>query len=276
MSTLRRLLIDTPEGQLHCRHGGCGEPVLLLPTLPFGTTPLVPVVQLLSDEYECFAIDPMGQWPSDDRSRHWRVEDHATNLLDALDVLGIASVRIVAGHFTALVAVELALRAPTRVRQLVLDGLYAWTPEEKAAYQQGYAKPPAPLGDSGEPLQQRWEAAIAILRRFDPRFTTTPDNAGLVARLAFAFMATGLGGPPSPPPTFEYDLLPRLPGLTTSTLLMNSPTDSLRRFNDRALKLLPAAREHAFSGVNPLQQVSDPLRIPEYVTVVREFFRNVG
>jgi pimeloyl-ACP methyl ester carboxylesterase len=271
MSTLRRLFIDTHEGQLHCRHGGSGEPVVLLPTLPFGATPLIPVVQLLAADYECFAIEPMGQWPSDDRSEHWRVEDHAANLLEALDVLGLERVRILAGHFTALVAVDMALRAPWRIRQLVLDGLYAWTPEEKAPYEQGHA-PPAPFDDSGDALKQRWESVIAILRRFDPGFTITPDNASLVSRLALGFIANGVGGPPSPSPTFEYALLPRLPELTVPTLLMHSPTDSLRRFNERALKLIPQAREHAFSGINPLQQVTDPARIAEYVTVLREFF----
>ena len=271
MSTLRRLFIDTHEGQLHCRHGGSGEPVVLLPTLPFGTRPLVPVVQLLAAEYECFAIEPMGQWPSDDRSEHWRVEDHAANLLEALDVLGLERVRVVAGHFTALVAVEMALRAPRRIRQLVLDGLYAWTPEEKAPYEQGHA-PPAPFVDSGDPLKQRWESVIAILRRFDPGFTTTPDNAALVGRLALGFFANSLGGPPSPSPTFDYPLLPRLPELAVPTLLMHSPTDSLRRFNERALQQIPHSREHAFSGINPLQQVTDPARIAEYVTVLREFF----
>ena len=275
MSTLRRLFIDTHEGQLHCRHGGSGEPVLVLPTLPFGTTPLIPVVQLLAPEYECFAIEPMGQWPSDDRSAHWRVEDHAHNLLEALDVLGLERVRVVAGHFTALVAVEMTLRAPGRIRQLALDGLYAWTPEEKAPYEQGYAPPP-PLGDSGDALKQRWESVIAILRRFDPCFTTTPDNAPRIGRLALDFIANGLGGPPGPSPTFDYALLPRLPQLDVPTLLIHSPTDSLRRFNERALQLIPNSREHVFAGINPLQQLADPARIAEYVTVLREFFGSAG
>lgn len=269
------MFIDSREGQLHCRHGGSGEPVVLLPTLPFGTTPLVPVVEGLADEYECFAIDLMGQWPSDDRSAAWRVEDHAANLLEVLDVLGLGRVRIVAGHLSGLVAVELASQAPARVRQLVLDGLYAWTEEEKKPYQVAYAAPP-PFADSGDPVKQRWESTIAILRRFDPGFATTPANANYVARLAFAFMAGSLGGPPGPSPTFEYDLLPRLSRIAAPTLLVHSPTDSLSRFNERVLQQIAGAREHRFEGINPLQQAAEPARIAEYVAMLREFFRSGG
>lgn len=270
MTQITRRFIDTPDGQLHCREVGAGTPVVLLQTLPFGTLPLVPLLEAFAPACRCLAIDLMGYAPSDDRSRPWRVEDYATNLLDAFDTLGLESLQLLGGHLTALVAVEIANRQPQRIRRLALDGLYAWTAEEKAPYLAG-SSPPPPFAVSGEPMKARWESFVAILQRFDPRFDVTPDNAPQVARLALSYLSIGLGGPAFPA-TFEYDLLAALPHLRPPTLLFRSPTDSLQRFHERAMGLIPDAHEHLFTDVNPLQQLRDPERVREYAAVLGRFF----
>ncbi len=270
MTGIIRRFIDTPDGQLHCRQAGRGAPVVLLQTMPFGTLPLVPLMQALAPHCQCFSIDLMGHAPSDDRGRPWRVEDYATNLIDAFDALGLERLRLLGGHLTALVAVEIALRHPQRISHLALDGLYAWTEAEKEPYRRGSA-PPVPLALSGDPLKARWESFVAILRRFDPQFEVTPENAPAVTRLALSFLSVGIGGP-AYPAMFEYDLLTALPKLQPAALLFCSPTDTLRHFHERAMGLLPGAREHVFEDVNPLQQVREPARAGEYAAVLLDFF----
>ncbi len=270
MTGMTRRFIDTPEGQLHCRECGHGVPVVLLPTMPFGTLPLIPLMQALAPACRPIAIDLMGYAPSDERTRPWRIEDYATNLIAAFDALGLDRLRLLGGHLTGLVAVEIAVRQPHRISHLALDGLYAWTEAEKELYRTG-SSPMLPFADSGDPLKARWESFIAILRRFDPQFEVTPENATETARLALSFVSIGLGGP-TYPATFDYDLLEALPRLQMPTLLIHSPTDNLRQFHERAMGRVPRAREHRFADVNPLQQVGRPARTAEYAAALSAFF----
>ncbi len=273
MTRITRRFLDTPDGQLHCREAGQGAPVVLLPTMPFGTLPLVPLMQALAPSCRAITIDLMGYAPSDDRRRPWQVGDYAANLIAAFDTLGLDRLRLLGGHLTGLVAVEIAVRQPQRISHLALDGLYAWTEAEKEPYRSS-STPPLPFADSGDPMKVRWESFVGILRRFDPQFEVTADNATHVARLALAFFSIGLGGPPYPA-TFEYDLLTALPRLRMPTLLFQSPTDSLRHFHGRAMGLIADVREHSFVDINPLQQVRQPGRAGEYAAVLAKFLELV-
>jgi pimeloyl-ACP methyl ester carboxylesterase len=119
-------------------------------------------------------------------------------------------------------------------------------------------------------MKDRWESFTGMLKRFDPEFEVTHENCQRIAQLAFTFMSTSTG-PAFPSPTFSYDLLSALPRLEPPVLLIRSATDSLSRYHERAMSLIPNVREHAFSGVNPLQNVARPERAAEYAQVLRGF-----
>ena len=269
---MQRGFIRTSAGQLHALEAGRGEPVVMMQTLPLGSTQLEPLLTDLGADYRCIAIDLMGYAPSDLRSRAWSVREYADNILEACDALGLGRFRLLGGHLSGLVAADIAARHPERLVQLVLDGVYAWTAEEQQPYRAGSGSGAHDWGAGGEPLARRWDFFLSLLRRFDPALAFTDANAARLARLGLAFLSLPVS-PASMETTFEYDLLAVLPQIRTPTLLMRSPTDSLARFNARALSLLPNAREHAFEGVNPLQQVARPERIGEYAAVLRGFFQ---
>jgi len=49
-------------------------------------------------------------------------------------------------------------------------------------------------------------------------------------------------------------------------------TSITRRFIERAMGFVPDAREHVFTGVNPLQQLLRPERAAQYAAMPGSFF----
>ena len=267
---IRRQLIDTSQGQLHCRSHGEGPPVLLLQTLPFTAEMFEPLMLELGSRFRCHAIDLMGYGDSDRRDRAWSVEDYAANLREACDVLGLDAWHVLGGHLTGLVAAEFALRESTRTRSLVLDGVYAWSREEAATYRARLSAP-EPWTEDGAAVASRWTGMLGLLRKLDPELTVTDATVPQIVRYFFAFQNILLG-PGSSETTFAYDPGNRLPGLRVPTLVIGSSTDTLRGFHARAMEWIPGARQYVFNGINPLYQMARPDRAAEYAAVLTAFF----
>jgi pimeloyl-ACP methyl ester carboxylesterase len=267
---IHRELIDTSRGQLHCRSHGEGPVLLLLQTLPFSAAMFEPLMRELGARFRCHAIDLMGYGESDPRDRMWTVEDYAVNLREACDALKLDSWHVLGGHLTGLVAVELALLEAERTRSVVLDGVYAWTEDEATRYREGLTAP-VPWTDEGESLQARWAGTLGLLRKLDPELQLTAATEQQIVRYFFAFQKVLLG-PGSSETTFAYRPGARLPLLRAPTLVIGSPTDTLRRFHERAMQWIPGARQHLFDGINPLYQIGRPDRAAEYAAVLISFF----
>jgi pimeloyl-ACP methyl ester carboxylesterase len=94
---------------------------------------------------------------------------------------------------------------------------------------------------------------------------------------AFSFMFFRLGGPGGETGA-DYALGDRLAKLTVPTLVMASPTDTMRPWHEATFALIPQdlARQHVFAGINPLYQFDRPDRAPEYAAVLMDFMRSTS
>jgi pimeloyl-ACP methyl ester carboxylesterase len=267
-----RGFVRTSLGQLHYRTCGEGPPLVMMQTLPFSTAMLSNLMEVLKTRYTCIAIDLLGFSYSDRRPHFMTVEDNAANLGEALDTLGIGRTHLLGGHFSGSVAVELAVRRPTQIASLMLDGMSILSDEEKVSI--GKQFPDAPLDPSAQYVAGRWEYVEALMKRLDPEMAFTTRNLEVLVERAYSFMFFRLGGPGGET-SGAYALAEKLPQLTVPTLLMASPTDTQRPWHERVFPLIPGGRQHIFDGINPLYQFDRPDRAPEYAAVITDFMRSV-
>jgi pimeloyl-ACP methyl ester carboxylesterase len=270
---LRRLLIETPHGVLGALGAGdAGPAVLLLPLSPLGSRQYAAVLpRLAATGFRAIAPDLMGYGDSDPRERHWSIEDFAGLARDTLDALGFGSATVVAGHFAAQVAIELAAASPERISALVLDGtpLYG---EEVRERLRG-APPPPPVADDGGHAAEMWRRTTAFVKAWDPTLASLrePRNAAALRALYFNFVRTNYE-PPVTPAIAAHDTARRLQGVTRPVLALTADGDSLKGCHDQVLALCPQARGHRFEGAHPLQSIGGG-DVERWLEVVLPFLR---
>lgn len=257
--------VRTARGQLHLRQCGADPSIVMLQILPFGCAMLEQLMVALGTMgHASLAIDLMGYGGSDRRAGVWQVDDFADNVADALDRLDLRPALFVGGHFGALVASDLALRHSSLVPRLVLDGVPAWTDAERAeraAANQGAQ----PVDAAGEAIIARWKRTVAVVRRADPGHDAGPTGEPGLIEAYRGFLA--LDHKPGPEGAFfSYATERALRSLRVPTLILGSPTDTLRPFHERALEWIDGARGHVFEGINPLYYLTRPAPIEELQT----------
>lgn len=266
---ITRLLVETPQGQVHVRALGLGQPVILLHWTPGSGRQYLDVMpELAARGYRVIAPDHMGFGLSDARSRAWSVDDFAQNIADVMTSMGLAGAHVVGGHFSSEVAVALALRHPARVTSLVLDGSPVWSREMRAKVLAN-ARPESPQwSENGDHIAWIWQRALWLRKMWDPSFTLTDSTAEI---LRTAVLENLLAGDTSDTADAlkDYDLDLSLPKLTTPVLALSAQTDPLTNCHGDVLRLVPGARGHVFKGAHPIHDVS---RASEYVRVLHAFF----
>lgn len=161
-STIKRLFVDGKYGQVHLRVATPPEHVeetpalLLLHPSPYSSAFYLDFMAEMSKDRVVIAIDTPGFGDSDRPSDPPSIKDYAANVAITLTALGVdAPVDVLGYHTGTLIAAELAIAEPARVRRLVLPGVPYFTGESQTAAFETYAKPDA-LDSTGAHLQSKW------------------------------------------------------------------------------------------------------------------------
>jgi pimeloyl-ACP methyl ester carboxylesterase len=122
--TMKRHLIDTRMGQVHCVTAGSGPgtPLLLMHQTPRSIDEFAEVIPLLARSRRVIAMDTPGYGASDPVSGQPSVADYAGVAVQVMDGLGVARVIPVGHHTGAVIAVEMAAAYPGRLERVVLSG----------------------------------------------------------------------------------------------------------------------------------------------------------
>ncbi|MER8752975.1 alpha/beta fold hydrolase [Mesorhizobium sp. M1050] len=107
-----------PDGTGFIR-AGSGAPVLLIHGVGMNATIWHDQITSMKDHHDLIAIDMLGHGSSPLPPENATLSDFADQALRLLDHLRLASVSIVGHSMGALIALEIALRAPSRVRSIV-------------------------------------------------------------------------------------------------------------------------------------------------------------
>jgi pimeloyl-ACP methyl ester carboxylesterase len=201
-------------GQVHCvvAGDGPGPPLLLLHQTPRSIDEFREVIPLLVASRRVIAVDTPGYGCSDRVADQPTVEEYAHAMLQVLDLLGVNRVVVVGHHTGAVIAVELAARAPQRVERVVLSGP-VYTDAAGRAELSGFFRQWRVAAD-GSHLLEKWRKMYEWLPQ--------PD---LVQRFVVDLFAAGEASEQGHFAVAEYRMEDRLPRVRCPALLLYASRD---------------------------------------------------
>jgi pimeloyl-ACP methyl ester carboxylesterase len=190
------------------------------------------------------AIDTPGFGFSDPTPAFPRLEDWAGSIVAVLDHLGIERADVLGHHTGALIATEVALQSPARVRRLILNGPFPITAEERRSFIQA--------SDDRHGRDAPVVSGAHFVSSFETRVRmwgteTPPDPAVLTRTIAEKYQ--GLG-----PYTwghdaaFRYDHAASLMRLAHPALILTNTGDDIYELAKRASKMRPDFAWHEIAG----------------------------
>ena len=250
--------------RIHYSDEGRGTALLLIPGLGGSTRQLAAISNILSVHLRVLTVDPRGAGASDKPDIPYEGAMLSDDMAAVLTAADVESADVVGISFGGMIAQELAIRHPERVRSLILASSYAasdawanrmWSVRETIIRGLGMAE----------------HFQLAIMFLFSP--ATFQRQADTVAMLERAFAET-------PPDLHGYlrqldycrrhDTTDRLRKVAARTLVVTGAEDILTSpERGRALAAaIPEAVYREVPGVAHLFMVSDPLL---FASMIREF-----
>ena len=118
---MKRAYVDIPEGQIHYRIEGKGEPLLLLHSAVGSSDEYSRAIPFLSKKYCAIAMDYLGHGKSDPAPFQYQMLDHSKTALSFMDAMGIKKAHIMGKSAGSNVAAEIAINWPERVNKLIMS-----------------------------------------------------------------------------------------------------------------------------------------------------------
>jgi pimeloyl-ACP methyl ester carboxylesterase len=173
--------VDVGGTELHYLRAGAGEPMLLIQGM--SATHVAwgrPFLSLLEERFECIVFDNRGMGLSGRAELPFTTADLAVDTFGLLDALEIERAHVVGISMGGMVAQEMALAHPRRIRTLTLGATYCGGPE-------GTLMDPEDLkmlgtamasGDREQVLRAMWEINLSpAFREDDSRFARFREMA---------------------------------------------------------------------------------------------------
>jgi 3-oxoadipate enol-lactonase len=233
--------------ELYYERHGQGEPLLLITGFTISAAIFEPVLGLYTPRFECIVYDNRGAgrsgvplWPTS-------MPELAADAAGLLDALGLESAHVYGVSMGGMVAQELAIRFPERVRGLVLAGT---TPGG-----------PRALRPNARELADLARGRSLTRLLFSPQFRRAdPERVRMLMRGFGRHRATARGAWWQWWATVYHDTLSRLPDITAPTLVLHGEQDAMcplgnarllaARIPDAELVVIPGAG-HAFALERP-------------------------
>ena len=145
---IERGFVGIAEGQVHFRRNASfksDRPLVLIHMSPVASGFLVPLLEELGDERPLFAPDTLGNGDSAPPAMsHPDIAYFADALARALDVMGFEAIDLYGVRTGAMIAAELAIARPDRVKRLFIDELMSIGPAKRT----GTSGTPCPPPDA--------------------------------------------------------------------------------------------------------------------------------
>jgi pimeloyl-ACP methyl ester carboxylesterase len=256
--------LDIDGTDIYYERRGAGEPLLLLQglggnSLHWGEG----FLGGLDDMFELVLCDYRGAGRSGALTGECTIAKLADDATALLDALAIESAHVVGISMGGMVAQELALAHPERVRTLTLGCTFPGGPEAKMTDMAvvGMLAEAVLSGDGERALRAGYEAMIA------PEYAADPANYALYAEVAVQYQAPvpvlmaqlqAIGG---------HDTSARLAGIQAPTLVVHGTADRLLESGNGELvaRLIPGARLELLDGAGHMFFWEQPERSAQLV-----------
>jgi 3-oxoadipate enol-lactonase len=249
--------VTVPGARLHVERTGHGEPLLWVTGFAIGSEVFEPVLPVFSPHFDCVTYDNRGAGRSSVPVLPTSIPEMAGDAVRVLDALGIASAHVHGVSMGGMVAQELALRFPHRVRSLVLQGTSPGGPRAVPPPLKGAAA----LAVQRAPLSRDVRRRAATAALFSPAYAQAfpddvlahlrrlgADRAGLRGALLHLWASTW------------HDTVARLPRLQAPTLVLHGELDGLVPLDNARLlaRRIPHAELAVVAGAGHVPLLEDP------------------
>jgi pimeloyl-ACP methyl ester carboxylesterase len=251
-------------GELYWERSGAGEPLLLIQGmsgthLTWGT----PFLSRLEPDFDCVTFDNRGIGNSAEVEAPFTIPDLAADALAVMDAAGLETAHVLGISMGGMVAQELALAQPGRVRSLTLGCTYCGGPGSSLIAPED-AGPLLEAMGSGN-LDRVFKAMYAV--NLSPTFRADQSHYADFTAMASALPARqrtvqlqiqAVGG---------HDTQGRLAELAAPTLVIHGTEDKMIPFPNGELiaSLIPGARLEVFDGVGHMFWWEQPERSAELI-----------
>lgn len=277
---------STPEGQLlvRCADAAPGRPIVLLHASPGSGALLGDLVNAMAPHRPVYAIDVLGNGDSDraDPTQHPafrapQISDYAAVILSAVDNLGLGDFDLYGTHSGALTAAEMALLAPERIPNLILEGVPLLDGGASQELIDRLLVDLTPAFDASH-LIRAWSVARATTLWF-PWYAADREHemdypvasAAQVQDLAIEMLKSGATYPLMFRAALSYPARERLPLIRSRTLVTAHARASMNRFREAAAALIPGAST-AVAPMDPGDSASSEFRVFRPGPEAAEFF----
>jgi pimeloyl-ACP methyl ester carboxylesterase len=251
--------VDAAGTELHCERAGDGEPMLLIQGM--SATHLAwgePFLEELRRHFDLIVFDNRGMGLSGQAELPFTIADLAADTAALLDALEIETAHVVGISMGGMIAQELALSHPERIRTLTIGASYCGGPkgtlmaaEDLQMLGTAYAS-----GIAERVFRAMWEINLSAgFREDDLRFA------------AFTEMGSAL---PAPQPVVlqqmqacaAHDTHERLGQVSLPTLVIHGDADRLLGYDNgcEIATLIPGARLETLEGVGHMFWWEQPER----------------
>jgi pimeloyl-ACP methyl ester carboxylesterase len=233
---------DVSGQTLYYVRSGKGDPLLLIQGM--SATHLAwgePFSALLAESFDCIAFDNRGMGRSGPAAEKFTIADLSKDALGLLDALGVERAHLLGISMGGMIAQELALSDPNRVRSLTLGATYCGGPGSRLmdpADFSGLVEAMA-SGDRGRVIRAMWELNLS------PAFREDEEHFGAFAQMAEALRSPGETIGLQMRAITDHDTSARLGGLKPPTLVIHGSEDRvLNAVNGQLIaSLIPAPLE---------------------------------
>jgi pimeloyl-ACP methyl ester carboxylesterase len=256
-------IVDANGTELHYVRAGEGEPMLLIQGM--SATHLTwgrPFLSELEQSFECIVFDNRGMGRSGRAELPFTIADLAADTAALLDTLDLERVHVVGISMGGMIAQELALAHPERIRTLTIGASYCGGPQGTlmAAEDLRMLSEAMASGERERVFRAMWEINLSPgFREDDGRFA------------AFVEMGEAL---PAPAPVIlqqmracgAHDTHERLNRISLPTLVIHGDEDRLLGpDNGREIAALIPARLEMLEGVGHMFWWEQPQRSAELI-----------
>jgi len=250
-----------PDGTGFIR-AGSGAPVLLIHGVGMSAAIWQPQIALMQDRFDLIAIDMLGHGVSPLPPQNAGLADFADQAIRLLDHLGLDRVAVVGHSMGALVAQEIALRAPSRVSSVVcLNAVFRRPPELAQAVRERAAA----LGGHGDPQA----IAATIARWFGDPIPPALADAAATARTALESVdAEGYARTYRLFAHADTAHADRLANLSASALFMTGSEDrnSTPAMSAAMARLAPSGQCLVLTGEKHMMTIASPKKVTQHIT----------
>ena len=256
--------VDAAGTELSYGRAGEGEPLLLIQGM--SATHLAwgdPFLGLMRESFDCVHFDNRGMGNSGKAELPFTTADMAADTLGLLDALEIESAHVVGISMGGMIAQELALAHPDRIRTLTIGASYCGGAEGKLMAREDLEMLGAAYasGDREQVLRAMWVINLSpAFREDDSRFE------------AFREMGSKLPAPrqvvlQQMQACADHDTSTRLGQIELPTLVVHGTVDRLLRVENgiQIAKLIPGSRLELLEDVGHLFWWEQPERSAELI-----------